>query len=134
MKTTTMLMAAVVALTLARTAAAANDCRAAEEQIAEMSVSVADAYGAGDVDKAKPLLAKAAALGKKGGDEAKACGCDKVAEPLGKADSMMKDALTAGGFNDVQDRLYAVIGQSETARRAAEMCWRERVATPQPKK
>ena len=109
--------------------AQANDCRQAEEAIAEMSVNVADAFQANDFDKAKPFIAKAGETSKKGGEEAKACGCEKVKEPLGKADDLLKDALgIGGGFNDVQDRLYAVIGQSEKARRAAELCWREKVA------
>lgn len=115
--------------------AQANDCREAEEAIAEMSVNVADAYQSADFDKAKPLLAKANANSKKGGEEAKACGCNKVGEPLGKADELLKDALDiGGGFSDVQDRLYAVIGQSEKARRAAEICWREKATAAAQKK
>lgn len=115
-------------------ASAPNDCRPAEEAIADLTVAVADAYGAGDFDKAQPLLDKAAEQSKKGLQEARACGCDKVKEPLDKADALMKDALTIGGtFTEVQERLYAVIGQSESARRIAELCWRAKVATPNKK-
>lgn len=115
--------------------AQSNDCREAEEAIAEMSVNVADAYQSADFDKARPLLAKANENSKKGGDGANGCGCSSVADPLGKADALLKDALElGGGFSDVQDRLYAVIGQSEKARRAAEMCWREKAVVPAKKK
>lgn len=132
MKIRTMTLALLSAIAVS---AHANDCREAEEAIAEMSVNVADAYQSAEFDKAKPLLDKANGNSKKGGDEAKACGCTTVQEPLAKADDLLKDALQIGGaFSDVQDRLYAVIGQSEKARRAAEVCWREKVAPPKPKK
>lgn len=124
-----------IAMGASSMAAMANDCREAEEAIAEMSVNVADAYQSADFDKAKPFLSKANESGKKGGTEAKACGCNQVVEPLGKAEELLKDALgVGGGFSDVQDRLYAVIGQSEKARRAAELCWRERAQPPAKKK
>lgn len=128
-------MITLAALLSCSMGAYANDCREAEEAIAEMSVNVADAYQSADFDKAKPLLAKAKENSKKGSDEAKACGCNRVGEPLGKADDLLKDALEmGGGFSDVQDRLYAVIGQSEKARRGAELCWREKATVPTQKK
>lgn len=111
-----------------------NDCRKAEEAIAEMSVNIADAFQSGDFEKAKKLIEKADEMSKKGAAESKECGCDKVKEPLGRADALLKNALQlGGGFNEVQDRLYEVIGQSERARRAAELCWRAKV-TPPPSK
>lgn len=128
MKKKVMFVVAVATLAVGQ-AMAQSDCRSAEEAISEMSVNVAEAYAAGDFDKAAPLLRKAAESSKTGNTQAKECGCAKVQEPLGKADELLKEAQGAGGqFTDVQDRLYAVIGQSETARRAAEACWRAKVA------
>ena len=101
------------------------ECRDAEESFSEAQVFAAEAYAANDFDKAKGAVEKAKTALQKGREGSTTCGCQPALDPAKKAADQLDDAMQTSHFNEIQERLYSLIGTGEQARSAAEVCWRQ---------
>lgn len=99
-------------------------CKDAEALYSESQVFAVEAYASGDFDRAKAGVDKAKASLQKAREAATQCGCFKSIDPARKTADQLDDTMQTQHFNEVQERLYEVIGSGERARMAAEQCWR----------
>ena len=99
-------------------------CADADERFSDGQVLMSEAFSSVDFDVAKKKVAAARQAIQKGRSAAGACGCPKAADGGVKATEVLDTALETLQFADVQDRLFEAIKAGETARSAAESCWR----------
>lgn len=111
------------------TAVAAEDaCQTAEAEISGVSVHIVAAYSAARIDGAYEIVGQAQAQLNKGEAAAKACNCPAVADPAVKTQAMLSRVLKEKSFANAQDQLTDALATSESARQAAEDCWRKTLA------
>jgi len=119
------LLAACTATLAAAAGKPTTECRDAEASFSEAQVLAAEAYASNDFDKAKAAIEKAKASLQKGRETSTSCGCEAAIDPAKKTAGELDDAMQTSHFNEIQERLYSLIGTGEQARAAAEVCWRQ---------
>lgn len=104
-------------------------CADADERFSDAQVLMSEAFSSVDFDVAKKKVAAARQAVQRGRSEAGGCGCAKAADEGVKATELLDTAMDTLQFAEVQDRLFEAIKASETARSAAETCWRSAVGS-----
>jgi hypothetical protein len=118
---TALALATLSTLTQAQSTTAI--CQATEEELANVSVKIAEAYSSADFDKAKEYATQANAQVDRGVKAAIECGCDGITEKSQLFKLAMTEAMEENDFALLQDKLADALNKAEAIRVVAETCW-----------
>lgn len=123
-----VLIASLVAIACQASFAQLSVCKAAEEELSEVSVRIAQAYNTPDLDKAIELGRQVVEQLDKGASRAKECGCPGVVGPAKETRASIATSLAQTSLESLQDKLADTLTKAELARMEAEKCWRNAAA------